>query len=45
MAGRLFSYGDYECATAKKSNKRIKFLAEMEKSVPLQALIFLIKHH
>ena len=40
-----FAYGDYEQATANKRTKREKFLAEMEKVVPWQALIALIEPH
>ena len=38
-----FAYGDYEQATAKKRNRRERFLAEMEKVAPWKALIDLIE--
>ena len=36
---------DYKQATAKKRNRRERFLAEMEKVVPWKALIDLIEPH
>ena len=45
MGGKQLGFGDYEQTTVKKRTKREKFLAEMEKVVPWQALIDLIKPH
>ena len=43
MGGKLLGFGDYEQSTAKKQTKKEKFLAEMDKVVPWQALIDLIE--
>ncbi|CAK6690129.1 IS5 family transposase [Synechococcus sp. CBW1107] len=45
MDGKQLGFGDYEQATAKKRTKREKFLAEMDKVVPWQALIDLLELH
>jgi len=45
MGSKQLSFGDYEQATAKKRTRRERFLAEMEKVVPWQALIDLIEPH
>ena len=38
MGGKQLGFGDYEQCMAKKRTKREKFLAEMEKVVPWNAL-------
>ena len=43
MGGKQLGFGDYEQSTAKKQTKKEKFLAEMDKVVPWQALIDLIE--
>ena len=45
MDGKQLGFGDYEQATAKKRTKREKFLADMDKVVPWQALIDLLELH
>jgi len=45
MDGKQFGFADYEQSTAKKSTRREKFLAGMEKVVPWKALIDLIEPH
>ena len=42
MGRKQLGFADYEQSTAKKRTKREKFLAEMEKVVPWQALVDLI---
>jgi IS5 family transposase len=39
MGGKQLGFGDDELSTAKKRSKREKFLAEMDKVVPWQALM------
>ena len=43
MGGKQLGFSDYEQSTAKKRTKREKFLAEMGKVVPWQALGDLIE--
>jgi len=43
MGGKQLGFSDYEQSTAKKRTKRDKFLTEMEKVVPWQALLDLIE--
>jgi IS5 family transposase len=45
MGGKQLGFSDYEQTTAKKRTKKEKFLAEMEKVVPWQALVDLIDPH
>jgi len=42
MGAKQLGFMDYELTTAKKRNKREKFLAEMDAVVPCQALLDLI---
>ena len=43
MGAKQFGFGDYELWTAKKRNKRERFLAEMEGVVPWKPLVELIE--
>jgi IS5 family transposase len=45
MGSKPFGFGDYEQSTAKKRNRREKFLAEMEAVVLWKLLTHLIKLH
>lgn len=45
MGGRQLGFSDREQTTAKKQTKLEKFLAEMDATVPLQALLELIESH
>jgi IS5 family transposase len=45
MASKQLGFGDYEQATTKKRTRRERFLAEMEKVVPWNALMDLIDPH
>jgi transposase, IS5 family len=45
MGGKQLGFTDYALTTAKKRNKREKFLAEMEAVVPWQALLDRIEPH
>ena len=45
MGSKQLGFADYEQTTAKKRTKRERFLGEMEKVVPWQALLDLIEPH